>query len=330
MNRQQCFCISCGVGEQEKPPQLENSEFWVRQDDAFGLGLCHQCVEFCETWDQGVRDVRHFRDELKSHSQGSLLEVLVQEAKLPSFPHVLLEIYRELDSEVAGIERIVPLLESDPSLTARTLKLGNSAFYARAQQYTQVKEVVTRVGPVDLWSLLVATEVKSLFYGIDTEQMDMERFWKHSLFTACASRKISEGLGVGLPGDLFIAGLLHDLGKLVLLQAMPIEYRAVLHRLEEGGESARVEQELLGITHPEVGSALFEAWNFPTLLVDLTRNHHLKPVEMEDPQAVLYLADHLANAHFQDDLDGVKDIPVDEALYTTCCTFYDRMSELVL
>jgi len=330
MNTKKSLCIACGVDGLEPPTEVDVDHFWLREDPTFGLGLCYECGEFVQTWDQGARDVRLFRESLSDDPSTSLLSKLVSQASLPSFPHVLLEIYKELDSEVAGIERIVPLIESDPGLTARTLRLGNSAYYARSQQYTQIKDVVTRVGPFDLWSLLVATEVKSIFYGINTEQMDMEQFWKHSLYTACASRRIAEGREIGQPGDLFIAGLLHDLGKLLLLQSMPIEYQDVLARVAAGEDSSKVEDELLGVNHAQVGGALFSSWNFPELLIMLTQTHHLKPSLGDDPQMVLHLANRLSYCYFDGGHESAADISVDEPLYDLCADLYERLSELVL
>ncbi len=330
MDNKKSLCIVCGADEQGRLAQDSDRPFWLREDAAIGLGICYECGEFVSSWDEGVRDVRHFKESLENDASGTLIQHLVSDAKLPTFPHVLLEIYKELDSNVAGVERIVPLLESDPGLTARTLRLGNSAYYARSQQYTQVKDVVMRVGPFDLWSLLVATEVKNIFYGISAKQMDMALFWKHSLYTACACRRISEDLDVGQPGDLFIAGLLHDLGKLLLLRSMPIEYGEVLDRQAAGETGWQVELDVLGVGHAQVGAELFRSWNFPELLVVLTQDHHANINIEIDSHRVLLSANQLAHHHLDEQADGEAELPVSESLYENSTKLYQTLSELVL
>ncbi|MCG8429350.1 MAG: HDOD domain-containing protein, partial [Chromatiales bacterium] len=104
-----------------------------------------------------------------------LKQSLLRSATLPSLPGVLIRIYERLDQPSTTIDDIAQLLETDSGLTARALHLGNSALYGAATQreITNVTDVMVRIGPFDLWSLLMATEVKSLFYGISTQLMDM-------------------------------------------------------------------------------------------------------------------------------------------------------------
>ncbi len=222
------------------------------------------------------------------------LPEILREASLPSLPHVLLEIYELLHSEVAGAEEMVRLLESDAGLTARTLRLANSAYYGHGDEVTQVTRAVLRIGPFDLWWLLFTTEVKGMFFGIDSRLMDMERFWRHSLFTACAARELSGWRQLGRPGDLFVAGLLHDVGKLLLLHRLPVEYGEVLAAVAEGGALVEQEQRLLGFSHADIGGLLLAHWQMPDLFVRAAERHHREPGQ-ESEEGLVATADRLAH-----------------------------------
>ena len=103
----------------------------------------------------------------------------------------------------------------------------------------------------------------------------MEIFWRHSLYTACACKLLAVDREVGLPGDLFMVGLMHDLGRLVLLGSVPVQYSDILRGTEAGENSWDLERDLFGFDHAEVGAELFRAWNFPDLIIQLTQEHHL-------------------------------------------------------
>jgi putative nucleotidyltransferase with HDIG domain len=221
------------------------------------------------------------------------------------------------------------LIETDPGLTARSLQLGNSAYYGSSKQITQVADAILRVGPFDLWALLISTEVKSLFFGIRPDLLDMNIFWRHSLLTACACRKLAEQQGIGSPGDLFIAGLIHDVGKLVFLQQMPIEYADVVASHTFGDDCSQLEERLLSVNHAEIGAKLFESWNFPERLIQLTAEHH--SADADDPDVMLLrqangLAHHYLDRQSSDaDQEGEQQVDMGPII-----ALYERLTELVL
>lgn len=330
------ICISCGRTHRYIASSVDQGMHWLRQDEQTRLGICSFCEDSVDAWDQGARDVRDLASaKLKRERETDLPGWLIKHAKLPSLPHVLIEIYKELESDTAGIERIINLLESDPGLTARALQLGNSAYYGAAKQVTRVEDAILRVGPFDLWALLISTEVKSLFFGIRPDLMDMNRFWRHSLFVACACRILSEQRRVGSPGNLFIAGLLHDIGKLLFLRMIPIEYGEVIQHLrgdEEGGdEGADLEEQLLGVNHAQLGARLFRAWQLPEELTALVAAHHSRSM-VPEPVALLRLADSLAHAHPERQPAGGESEPptLPERELQPVLALFQQLTELVL
>ncbi|TVO68854.1 HDOD domain-containing protein [Sedimenticola selenatireducens] len=324
------ICISCGRTHRYIASSIDQGMHWLRSDDAVGLGICSFCEDSVPAWDQGARDVRTLAiAKVSNKRETDLPGWLIENAKIPSLPHVLIEIYKELESDTAGIERMIELIQTDPGLTARSLQLGNSAYYGSSKQITQVADAILRVGPFDLWALLISTEVKSLFFGIRPDLLDMNIFWRHSLLTACACRKLAEQQGIGSPGDLFIAGLIHDVGKLVFLQQMPIEYADVVASHTFGDDCSQLEERLLSVNHAEIGAKLFESWNFPERLIQLTAEHH--SADADDPDVMLLrqangLAHHYLDRQSSDaDQEGEQQVDMGPII-----ALYERLTELVL
>jgi len=319
-------CVGCGGSHKD-----ESDTIWLRQDQDRGLGVCSDCRYCLAAWDSGQRDVRHYAKggDPEQCLPSDQLERLLANANLPSLPLVLLEIYDALSSETAGVDQIARLLETDAGLSARALRLGNSAFYGLKRKITTVTEVIVRVGPFDLWWLLFTTEVKSLFFGVDRQLMDMEHFWRHSLFVACASRCLSERFCIGRPEELFVVGLLHDIGKLLMLQRIPVEYGEILQRVAEGDSLLATEGSVLGFTHADIGARLLEHWNLPKSLVEGVKTHHVVSSELSGITAVWAadnLVHHLLDGETLSDLAELQD----ERLVGECTGMYEHLVALVL
>lgn len=320
------ICACCGRADAIDGALVD----WLRKDSELGLGVCSSCPEWLDAWDRGYRDVRLHpgSDDVRKAGDRPSLELLIQNASLPSFSHVLLEIYDLLSSDTAGAEQIAQLLQTDAALSARTLKLANSAYYASSREIGTVLQALTRIGPFDLWWLLFTTEVKSLFYGIDQSLMDMEKFWRHSLLVACVSRILAEHHRCGESRELFVAGLVHDIGKLLLLQQIPIEYGALMERSAQGESLIELEQTELGFTHADAGGELLERWKLPPNLVLSVRIHHQERAPLT-PQNLVAAADSLAHR-----MDGMErdDEVVDpeQSIIDASERLYRRLVDLVL
>lgn len=324
------ICINCGRTHRYITSSIDKGMHWLRSDEATGLGICSFCPDAVVAWDQGARDVRDLAAaKSRAEREKDLPGWLVRHAKLASLPHVLIEIYKELESKVAGIDRIIRLIETDPGLTARTLQIGNSAYYGTAKSITRVEDAILRVGPFDLWALLLSTEVKSLFFGIRPDLMDMNRFWRHSLFTACACRVYAAQQQLESVGDLFVAGLLHDIGKLLFLQMLPVEYAEVVNRYAGGDEGAALERESLGIDHAELGARLFDSWQLPATFIELTAAHHDGSSRSE--QAVLLRrANELAHQYLDHNTSEAELQTSSDSTMQSVVGLFNQLSKLVL
>ncbi len=218
-------------------------------------------------------------------------------AALVSPPEVCLRIFDLLQSPDSSARDIGDVIMQDPNLTARLLRVVNSSFYGVGRKVDTVSRAIAIVGIRDLYNLVIAVSAVKRFNAIASDSMNMDVFWRHSLFTALIARALAKRAGILHPERMFVAGLLHEVGALVLYHKMP--RLAQEHLLLAGGdESAIFEQELetLGFTHAELGANLLEMWNIPQALQNAVR-FHPAPQTASEPRepTIVYAAGILAN-----------------------------------
>jgi HD-like signal output (HDOD) protein len=194
---------------------------------------------------------------------------------LPALPTVVARLIQAVDNPKVTATQLGVLIEQDQVLTARILKVANSSFYAFPRQIGTVQLALVVMGFDAVKELALGLSAQSAFRAESAHpRFQIDRFWQHSLAVASACRMLAFRFG-GIPeGEAFVAGLLHDIGKLVLNQYLPKEFAEIQEALsnpEAIPES--VEMALVGVTHGEVGSWLGERWNLPTPLCQAMRWH---------------------------------------------------------
>jgi putative nucleotidyltransferase with HDIG domain len=200
---------------------------------------------------------------------------LLREVKvLPPAPEVLPKVLEALRHEQTSLDEIGELVALDPALTAKLLHYCNGVYFAGANPVASVPEAIGRVGFQTIFTLVSVMTGAKCFNPPDASGISGAQLWKHSLTTAFLCKFIAEDLGVD-NNLLFTAGLLHDIGRVVLAHAKGAEYG----RLYNGALRYRMdctiqEQKAYGFSHGEVGAALMETWRFPFLLIQAVRFHH--------------------------------------------------------
>lgn len=253
------------------------------------------------------------------------IERLIGTARLPSPSHVVLTLYDALEND--GAEEIGRIIGSDPGLTARLLRLANSAFYGVSTVGT-VREAIVKVGTTELVGLVFSTEVMRIFYSVPEGRFGMQAFWEHSLRTACLSRVLSSFGKVSYLAPLWVGGLLHDIGRLFLVRHAPIEYADVLDHIDKGVPSLEAEQELFGFTHAQAGGQLLQAWGLPELFATCAAHHHDPFTALETPQSIVAAANRLAHRELGDpDLPGLPEAER-ERVQLAAGQLYERYRQL--
>ena len=238
---------------------------------------------------------------------------------LPALPQAVREVMQALQRDDVSVERSVHLIEQDQSLAARTLRVANSAFYGMSGRVGRIGDAVTLLGLRAVSGVLLAV---SFSQGLETSRcagFHFRGYWRHSMATALAARLLAPRLRLD-PDEGFVAGLLHDIGKLVLAAHFPAEGAQAMALARSADVSAiEAERATLGLTHAEIGAVLVRHWRFPAGVVQAVEHHH-QPAVVSDPAArslaeLIEVANAVAHALdlAEDPLEVVP--PLDPALW---------------
>ncbi len=223
------------------------------------------------------------------------LESLVAKSvTLASLPETVTRTQTLINSSDSSAAEIGDSLSHDPALTARLLRIVNSPYYGFATQIETVSRAITLIGTLELLDLVLATSVIRLFDDIPPELVTMDKFWEHSLYTAVIARILAQHGRAPNTERYFIAGLIHDIGELVLFSQRPRQSAEVLRLVQEKpGDLLAAETQVFGFTHSQVGAELARTWNLPPSLVTAIRYHHA-PADADSFQletAIVHCAD---------------------------------------
>ncbi len=201
-------------------------------------------------------------------------ELVSQVTKLVSLPGVYFKVKKLVDDPDASLVEIGEVITQDPALTMKLLRIANSAFFGFAAKITTVTRAVNLLGIQQVHDLALAVSVAKAFEGISSEVMDMERFWRNSVYCGVAARIVAVRCNVLDSERLFVEGLLRDIGHLILYDRMPVEAGEALIRSRESGQDLyQVERLLLGFDFAQLGAMLMAEWRLPESLREAVHYH---------------------------------------------------------
>jgi putative nucleotidyltransferase with HDIG domain len=234
---------------------------------------------------------------------------------LPTLPSVVLDLISSFEREDVDVTMLAEKMSRDQALAAKTLRLANSSFYGLAAKVRTVKQAIVVLGFDSARALAVASSVIDTFGGSKSQQIDVAGFWRHSIAAALCARSLARH--AKLDQDYaFIAGLLHDIGRLVLASGFPDEYAQVVEYCAlNDTTTSEAELRVLGVDHQLTGQMLAEAWKFPPVIQRAIGQHHAPAAaDLSDVPGVV----HAANAMVQAlDLGGGVHIAVPRLLDAT-------------
>lgn len=218
--------------------------------------------------------------------------------QLPEAPELILEFNRITQDPDCSINDIADILSRSPSMTAQLLKIVNSAFYGFASKIDRISRAVAMLGVREISSLVLGISAMRIFYDIPRELIDMSSFLRHSLACGILSRILAAQIKLPNTERLFVAGLLHDIGRLVLYKYFPAQAKLAMLMAEKTGQSLNyIEEACVGISHVQIAEYLLKKWQFPASLENLIVWHHAPYRSLEQAEAsIVHLADIAINA----------------------------------
>ena len=225
-------------------------------------------------------------------------DLISQNEPLASLPNTFYKLQEVVADSDCDFDDIAEIISVDPALTLRLLKIVNSAFYGLRGEVETISHAMGIVGTEQLMQLVLATTVVGQFKGIPEDIYDMEYFWKHSVACGLSARAIQEARGEHDGEFFFVAGLLHDIGRLVICLKAPDQFRVVLDFAKKSGDRLhKAEAKYFGFDHGSVGGALLRAWSLPERLQKTVAHHHF-PASAENfsqEATIIHLADRISH-----------------------------------
>jgi len=213
---------------------------------------------------------------------------------LPALPDMVNKIIAKLNRPNVPASDIARLISYDPGLTTKFLRIVNSAAYGFYSQISSVQHAIMILGFGMVRGVVLSASIFKMFENKTYAGLDPETFWRHSIGTAVASRLIANHRRIAYSDDAFSAGLLHNIGQMIMDYYFNQEYKLVLDQAKVEGIAlydsafAELERQILGFDHTEVGQQLAQKWRLPNTFAEVIRFHH-HPEEAKDAVDLVYV-----------------------------------------
>lgn len=245
--------------------------------------------------------------------------LIAQIESMPTLPTVALRVLEVTSDPGSSTNDLMEIIGTDISLTAKILKIANSPFYGLTREVASLQHAVTVLGFKEIRNLVISTIAFESFKNFkQDDKFDIKRFWRHSFCCGLAAKIIAVELKSS-SNELFVAGLIHDIGKLVMYIAFPAEFLKlvdIISPLKLKYTAFEAEKSVFEMIHDEVGKKLLEKWMFPeSLITAVGFHHHTQEVDKKSPfPIIVHIADVLAHVYEMQSEDD-EDDSLDEGLF---------------
>jgi|GEM_PF-450427 len=230
---------------------------------------------------------------------------------LVCLPEACQRVNQLIDLPSTTVHTLADVISLDPAMSAMLLKLTNSAYFGFSQPITTISHAISVIGKNDLRSLVLSSGAVDSLESLANEFMEMSEFWHHSIYTGLLARALSAYLSDLNKEEMFISGMLHDVGKLVIFNQSPDIARELINKGITSSRWVKLEKQRLGFTHADVGYELAKSWGLPEMYCDCILLHHDIKGETKFKLAkrVIITANRIAeiidNDHAEENVDEV-------------------------
>lgn len=276
----------------------------------------------------------HFFDQIRTVLKMSLVNRLIETQEFATLPPVAARVLKLLEDDNIDIRNISKIIEADASLTLKLLRVANSPLYATRTEINTIHQAIITLGLNRLTNIVLGVSIFSRFLLSSQKQASefMQKFWWHSSCTGIVAKALSQKINKFYRENEFIGGLLHDIGKLAMVQFDASKYVKVNELVAEKHIwDIEAEQEIYGTDHAEVGKHIAYLWKLPDELTTIIANH-TKPTEApahRELVSVVRFADVLCEIWGADCNEGFTTVEFDkEESWITLCNSYPELKEL--
>jgi HD-like signal output (HDOD) protein len=251
--------------------------------------------------------------------KGMLLCELEKIENLPTLPIIVQQIQKLIASPNSNMAQIAAIITKDQAIAARVIRLINSAFYGMGGKITSIRQAIVLLGLNTVKNLVLGVSVVKIFEDSagGASMFDRQKFWMHTFACALGAKMIARKMNLQDPEDFFLAGLLHDIGILVLDQFFHQEFVGILQDAARGKlDYVTAEQGRLGLTHAEIGEYMGRKWKIPELLVHSIRYHHQPLFTQTDLAGSIHV---IAAVHIADVVSANRGIDMGYKMGTNAC-----------
>ncbi|MCP4339146.1 MAG: HDOD domain-containing protein [Desulfobulbaceae bacterium] len=200
---------------------------------------------------------------------------------LPTLPAILLKLLEACDNDETSLSEVAALINKDPVLSFKVLQLVNSAYYGFRYSFKGIEQAVIYLGSNTIKNIAVTMSVHQVFERKrfkNIKQFNFNVFWYQSLLCASLAKRIAQKIGFTNIDEAYLSGLLHDIGRLILISTFPKEHETILTKTKDSANTLWAETQLLGVNHCETGSWLIQKWRLSSMMADAVQYHH-EPLE---------------------------------------------------
>ena len=229
--------------------------------------------------------------------EAMILSTIQEISHIATLPEITLKIIRIVEDPESSAQDLNKVITNDPALGARILKVVNSAFYGLPGQIGSINRAIVLLGLNAVKNIAIAASLAKLFRGGQIcPQFNAKDLWQHSVTVATTTQLLAKEIGLGLPDEAFLAGLIHDIGIMVEMQARRAKLVEAFekHATNPTQSFREVEKSVLGATHEQFGAALCKHWKFPASFGFVTGFHH-RPLELASQNRTLTALVHVAD-----------------------------------
>jgi len=195
--------------------------------------------------------------------------------KLPSLPHVLIKLLKACHKDTACFDTLADIISKDAILSAKVMSVANSPVYGKVCDLSSLKQILLSLGFDMIKSIAVTASVQQFFSSYSKEKSRfLKNFWNHALYTAIVAKSLAKLTSYDNPEEAYLAGLLHDVGKLIFENHSHKDYCVLVDSNTSSEELLKSEREKFNITHDEIGARILEVWRLPDVISEAVKYHH--------------------------------------------------------